>query len=106
MDIDYVSNNINIQNFINYNYIRENGNLFPLEKKFFFVNKLLHLIEIKGSPLQNKICSEIERMMQIDSRTKQLFLVRVFEVRMNYHIKLKINQIFNSLVKYLNHMEI
>ena len=100
LEIDCVTNNVTIENFINYYYIFKFGHLVKLDKKLLFINKLLHMIEGKGGPLQEKIFSDIQYLFKIDNRTKQVLLGRTYDIKMNFHITLKINQIFNSIVDY------
>jgi hypothetical protein len=100
LEIDCVTNNVTIENFINYYYIFKYGHLVKLDKKLLFINKLLHMIDGKGGPLQEKIFNDMQCLFKIDNRTKQLLLGRTYEIKMNFHMTLKINQIFNSIVKY------
>ena len=100
LEIDCVTNNVTIENFINYSYIFKFGHLVKLDKKLLFINKLLHMIEGKGDPLQEKIFSDIQYLFKIDNRTKQVLLGRTYDIKMNFHITLKINQIFNCIVDY------
>ena len=100
LEIDCVTNNVTIENFINYYYIFKYGHLVKLEKKLLFINKLIHMIEGKGGPLQEKIFSDIQYLFKIDNRTKQMLLGGTFDIKINFHITLKINQIFNSIVNY------
>ena len=102
LEIDCVTNNVTVENFINYYYIFRYGHLVKLEKKLLFINKLLHMIEGKGSPLQEKIFSDIQYLFRIDNRTKQMLLGRPYEIKINFHTTLKINQIFNSIIDYFN----
>ena len=100
LEIDCVTNNVTVENFINYYYIFRYGHLVKLEKKLLFINKLLHMIEGKGGPLQEKIFSDIQYLFRIDNRTKQMLLGRAYEIKINFHTTLKVNQIFNSIVDY------
>ena len=100
LEIDCVINNVTVENFINYYYIFRYGHLVKLEKKLLFINKLLHMIEGKGRPLQEKIFSDIQYLFGIDNRTKQMLLGRPYEIKINFHTTLKVNQIFNSIVDY------
>ena len=100
LEIDCVTNNVTVENFINYYYIFRYGHLVKLEKKLLFINKLLHMIEGKGGPLQEKIFSDIQYLFRIDNRTKQMLLGRPYEIKINFHTTLKVNQIFNSIIDY------
>jgi hypothetical protein len=100
LEIDSVTNNVTVENFMNYYYIFRFGHLVKLEKKLIFITKLLHMIEGKGGPLHEKIISDVQYLFKIDNRTKQILLGRPYEIRMNFHMILKINQIFNSIVRY------
>ena len=100
LEIDSVTNNVTIENFINYFYIFKYGHLVKLDKKLLFINKLLHMIDEKGGALQEKIYSDVQYLFKIDNRTKQILLGRPYEIKMNFHMTLKINQIFNSIVNY------
>ncbi len=100
LEIDCITNNVTIENFINYYYIFKYGHLVKLDKKLLFINKLLHLIDEKAGPLQEKIFNDVQYLFKIDNRTKQILLGRPSEIKMNFHITLKINQIFNSIVNY------
>ena len=102
LEIDCVTNNVTVENFINYYYIFKFGHLVKLEKKLLFINKLIHMIEGKGGPLQEKIFSDIQYLFKIDNRTKQMLLGSPYEIKMNFHMTLKINQIFNSIVNYFS----
>ena len=102
LEIDCITNNVTIENFINYYYIFKYGHLVKLDKKLLFINKLLHMIEGKGGPLQEKIFSDIQYLFKIDNRTKQLLLGRTFDIKINFHLTLKINQIFDSIVDYFS----
>ena len=100
LEIDCVTNNVTVENFINYYYIFRYGHLVKLEKKLLFINKLLNMIEGKGGPLQEKIFSDIQYLFKIDNRTKQMLLGSPYEIKINFHTTLKVNQIFNSIVDY------
>ena len=100
LEIDCVTNNVTIENFINYYYIFKYGHLVKLEKKLLFINKLIHMIEGKGGPLQEKIFSDIQYLFKIDNRTKLMLLGGTYDIKINFHTTLKINQIFNSIVNY------
>ena len=100
LEIDSVTNNVSPENFMNYYYIFRFGHLVKLEKKLIFITKLLHMIEGKGGPLHEKIISDVQYLFKIDNRTKQILLGRPYEIRLNFHMILKINQIFNSIVRY------
>ena len=100
LEIDSVTNNVTAENFMNYYYIFRFGHLVKLDKKLIFITKLLHMIEGKGDPLHEKIISDVQYLFKIDNRTKQILLGRPYEIRMNFHMILKINQIFNSIVRY------
>ena len=102
LEIDSVTNNVTAENFMNYYYIFRFGHLVKLDKKLLFITKLLHMIEGKGGPLHEKIISDVQYLFKIDNRTKQLLLGRPYEIRMNFHMILKINQIFNSIVSYFD----
>lgn len=100
LEIDSVTNNVTAENFMNYYYIFRFGHLVKLEKKLIFITKLLHMIEGKGGPLNEKIISDVQYLFKIDNRTKQILLGRPYDIRMNFHMILKVNQIFNSIVRY------
>ena len=70
LEIDCVKNKVSIANFINYYHIFRYGHLVTTEQRILFINTLLHLIEVKGDSLQNKIISDIEYLFKIDKRTK------------------------------------
>ena len=106
LEIDCITNNVTIENFINYYFIFKFGHLVKLDKKLLFINKLLHMIEGKGGPLQEKIFSDIQYLFKIDNRTKQMLLGRPYEIKLNFHMTLKINQIFNSIVNYFEEKNI
>ena len=70
LEIDCVKNKVSIANFINYYHIFRYGHLVTTEQRILFINKLLHLIEVKGESLQNKLILDIEYLFKIDKRTK------------------------------------
>ena len=100
LEIDCVTNNVTIENYINYCHIFKYGHMVKIEKKLLFINKLLHMIEGNEGPLQEKIYSDVQYLFKIDNRTKQILLGRPYEIKINFHMTLKINQIFNSIVDY------
>ena len=100
LEIDCVTNNVTIENYINYCHIFKFGHLVKIEKKLLFINKLLHMIEGNEGPLQEKIYSDVQYLFKIDNRTKQILLGRPYEIKINFHMTLKINQIFNSIIDY------
>lgn len=107
LEIDCVTNNVTIENYINYCYIFKYGHLVKIEKKLLFINKLLHIIEgNEGGLLQEKIFSDIQYLFKIDNRTKQILLGRPYEIKINFHMTLKINQIFNSIIDYFTEKNI
>ena len=81
--------------------------MVKIEKKLLFINKLLHIIEgNEGGLLQEKIFSDIQYLFKIDNRTKQILLGRPYEIKINFHMTLKINQIFNSIIDYFTEKNI
>ena len=73
-----------------------------LKQRIHFINKLLHLMEVKGNPLQDKIISDIEYLFNIDNRTKQVLLGKIYDTKLSYHNNLKVNEIFDSIISYFN----
>jgi hypothetical protein len=102
LEIDCVKDKVSISNFINYYHIFRYGHLVTTEQRILFINKLLHLIEVKGDLLQNKITSDIEYLFKIDKRTKHVLLGKVYDLKLNFHQTLKVNEIFDSINKYFN----
>ena len=102
LEIDCVKNKVSLANFINYYHIFRYGQLVTTEQRIFFINKLLHLTEVKGDVLQNKIISDIEYLFKIDKRTKLALLKKVYDLKLNFHQTLKVNEIFESIVNYFD----
>ena len=100
LEIDCTKNIVTIDNFINYYYIFRYGHLVELKQRIFFINKLLHLMEVKGSPLQDKIVSDIGYLFNIDNRTKQVLLGKIDDTKLSYHNNLKVNEIFDSIITF------
>ena len=100
LEIDCVTNNVDVENFINYYYIFRFGNLVTLEKKLLFINKFLRIFDEKGGPLQEKIFTDAQYLFKIDNRTKQILLGRPYEIKLNFHMTLKIKEVFNYIVEY------
>ena len=59
-------------------------------------------MEVKGNPLQDKIISDIEYLFNIDNRTKQVLLGKIYDTKLSYHNNLKVNEIFDSIISYFN----
>ena len=106
LEIDCVTNNVTIENYINYCYIFKYGHLVKKEMKLLFINKLLHMIEGNEGPLQEKIFSDVQYLFKIDNTSKQILLGRPYEIKINFHMTLKINQIFNSIIDYFTEANI
>ena len=102
LEIDCTKNLVSIDNFINYYHIFRYGHLVKLKQRIHFINKLLHLMEVKGNPLQDKIISDIEYLFNIDNRTKQVLLGKIYDTKLSYHNNLKVNEIFDSIISYFN----
>ena len=102
LEIDCVKNKVSLANFINYYHIFRYGHLVKLKQRIHFINKLLHLMEVKGNPLQDKIISDIEYLFNIDNRTKQVLLGKIYDTKLSYHNNLKVNEIFDSIISYFN----
>ena len=100
LEIDCVKNKVTIDNFINYYHIFRYGHLVKLEQRLYFINRILHLLEVKGNLLQDKVASDIEYLFKIDKRTKQVLLGKIYDIKLNYHQHLKVNQIFESMINY------
>jgi hypothetical protein len=105
LEIDCIKNRVTIDNFINYYYIFRFSHLIQAEQKVLFINKLLHLMEAKGDLLQQKIISDIEYLFKIDNRTKQALLAKVYDLTLNFHQNIKVNEIFDSMIYYFNEPE-
>ena len=102
LEIDCVKNKVSLANFINYYHIFRYGQLVRIEQRILFINKLLHLTEVKGDLLQNKIISDIEYFFKIDKRTKLALLKKVYDLKLNFHQTLKVNEIFESIINYFD----
>ena len=102
LEIDCIKDKVSVANFINYYHIFRYGQLVPIEQRVLFINKLLHLIEVKGDVFQNKIISDVEYLFKIDKRTKLVLLKKVYDLKLNFHQTLKVNEIFESIVNYFN----
>ena len=57
-------------------------------------------MEVKGSPLQDKIVSDIGYLFNIDNRTKQVLLGKIDDTKLSYHNNLKVNEIFDSIITF------
>ena len=62
-------------------------------------------MEAKGDLLQQKIISDIEYLFKIDNRTKQALLAKVYDLTLNFHQNIKVNEIFDSMIYYFNEPE-
>ena len=102
LEVDCIKNRLTIDNFFNYYHIFRYGHLVKLEQKVMFINKLLHLMEVKGDQLQDKITSDIEYLFKIDKRTKQVLLGKVYDIKLNFHQNAKVHEIFDSIINYFN----
>ena len=100
LEIDCVKNKVTIDNFINYYHIFRYGHLVKLEQRLFFINRILHLLEVKGNVIHDKVASDIEYLFKIDKRTKQVLIGKIYDIKLNYHQHLKVNQIFESMINY------
>lgn len=104
LEIDCVSNNVTIENFMNYCSIFREGLKIDIKKKLLFIIKLLRLIEGDDNNKENKIFqSNIQVLFKIDNKTKQILMGRPYEIRMNFHLTLKINEIFKCFIEYLSY---
>ena len=99
-----MSNNVTIENFMNYCSIFREGLKIDIKKKLLFIIKLLRLIEGDDNNKENKIFqSNIQVLFKIDNKTKQILMGRPYEIRMNFHLTLKINEIFKCFIEYLSY---
>ena len=103
MEIDSVSNNVTIENFINYCSIFRGGLKIDIKNKLLFIVKLLRLIEGDKSKEKKIFQSDIQVLFKIDNRTKQILMGRPYDIRMNFHLTLKINEVFRCIVNYLSY---
>ena len=77
--------------------------------KMNFLIKFLNIIqggytEGQNRALVQKINDDIQYLFRIDNRTKQKIMGKPYELKMDYHMVGKINEIFNSLINFFENL--
>ena len=73
--------------------------------KMNFITKFLYIIQggcTDGQSLNivKKFMNDILFQFKIDNKTREKLLGKIYEIKFNYHMTAKINEIFASLVNF------
>ena len=96
---------IYFEDYVNYYVYFKENKLISLEMKMNFITKFLYIIQggcADGQALNivKKFMNDILFQFKIDNRTREKLLGKIYEIKFNYHMIAKINEIFASLVNF------
>ena len=104
-----IEEKIFFENYLNYYIYFKENKLVTLDMKMNFLIKFLNIIqggytEGQNRALVQKINDDIQYLFRIDNRTKQKIMGKPYEIKMDYHLVGKINEIFNSLINFFENL--
>ena len=100
-----IEENLYFENYVNYYIYFKENKLITLEMKMNFIIKFLYIVQggcfndQDGQSVQ-KFNDDIQYEFKIDNRTKMKLLGKVYDIKMNYHMISKVNEIFSSLISF------
>lgn len=104
-----IEEKIFFENYLDYYIYFKENKLATLDMKMNFLIKFLNIIQGGCTEGQNraivqKFNDDIQYLFRIDRRTKQKLMGKPYEIKMDYHMVAKINEIFNSLINFFKNL--
>ena len=100
-----IEDKLYFENYVNYYLYFKENKLITIEMKMNFIIKFLYIVQGGSSTGQDgqsikKFNDDIQYEFKIDNRTKMKLLGKVYDIKMNYHMISKVNEIFSSLISF------
>ena len=100
-----IEDKLYFENYVNYYLYFKENKLITIEMKMNFIIKFLYIVQGGSSTGQDgqsikKFNDDIQYEFKIDNRTKMKLLGKVYDIKLNYHMIAKVNEIFSCLISF------